>query len=205
MNAQDIKSLIIDSIDNLERLDFIANEMSFKDHGRKADLVVSRDGYLYAFEIKSKHDTLDTLNEQLEDYTKVFDYVTVVMSSSHYRKAKDIIGRNIGIWIEEDGIITIKRKPIIKKRLSKIELLSLLTLKDLKSTFPEVCVKNLTSLELKILVANTFNLETIRKSIVKKLNTLNKNSYQLFLSERGKITHTDDLPLLSRNLSKTIF
>lgn len=67
------------------------------------------DSHLTGIEIKSEKDTLNRLPSQIDDYNKVFDYMTLVVGKNHYEKAIKIIPRWWSVWIAEDinGIVTL--------------------------------------------------------------------------------------------------
>ena len=56
----------------------------------RADLAVIN-GSIHGYEIKSERDTLNRLAAQETNYSRVFDYVTLVTSSSHLGKIKSAI------------------------------------------------------------------------------------------------------------------
>mgnify|MGYP000211545537 CR=1 FL=1 len=45
-------------------------------------------GKLHAYEIKSEQDTLGRLKKQIEAYSRVFDFITLVVGQSHLERAK---------------------------------------------------------------------------------------------------------------------
>ena len=54
-------------------------------------------GKLHGYEIKSEKDTLERLRHQIEYYSRVFDYITLVVGENHLDKAKYLIPRWWGI------------------------------------------------------------------------------------------------------------
>lgn len=52
---------------------------------------------LHGYEIKSNHDTLFRLERQLQEYTKVFDYLTFTVGDKHIDEARKIIPRWCGL------------------------------------------------------------------------------------------------------------
>lgn len=56
-------------------------------------------GVSYAYEIKTKLDTLNKLQKQISDYSQVFEYVTAVIDFRHLKKAKEILPEFCGIEI----------------------------------------------------------------------------------------------------------
>lgn len=108
---------LIDYLEAHYNFDFIAREVPFSKGSRRADIVAAnkKDGISYAYEIKSDIDTLLRLKGQLEAYRTTFNYVNVVTTKKYVSAVK-----NFGLWfgimiLENDGSITVKRKP--RKRL----------------------------------------------------------------------------------------
>ncbi|HEY9261178.1 sce7726 family protein [Chitinophaga sp.] len=77
-------------------------------------------GSIHGYEIKSASDTLQRLPSQIEAYTKVFDYLSVVTENKYYEKIVACVPSWVGIIVCDDknGIKSIKqlRKPRLNKR-----------------------------------------------------------------------------------------
>ncbi len=73
--------------------------------GRSIVDVAVINGALHAYEIKGKYDTLARLPLQAENYSKIFDYATIVVNAPHDSKIMKIIPEWWGIWViqEVDG------------------------------------------------------------------------------------------------------
>lgn len=87
----------------------IVDEMHICSGDNVADIAIL-DKELHVFEIKSDHDNLKRLPEQIKSYYKVFDYITVVTTEKFIDKISVIIPESCGIWIikSDDDIITNK-------------------------------------------------------------------------------------------------
>ena len=103
---------LIGYLENEFRFDLIAREVPFVSMRRRADLVaVDRiECTTYGFEIKSDLDSLNRLENQLEDYRLTFNYVYVVTTEKHLEAVK-----SHGIWfgvllIDSNGVISCSRK-----------------------------------------------------------------------------------------------
>lgn len=55
-------------------------------------------GHMHGLEIKSEQDTLARLTNQIYVYSKVFDYLTLVVAESHIETAKNMLPDFWGIW-----------------------------------------------------------------------------------------------------------
>lgn len=116
----------------------IVEEMELPAASARIDMAVIN-GHLHGYEIKSASDTLNRLPGQIEAYTKVFDYISVVTEGKYYNKILEIVPSWIGVYLcyNKNGQNNIKviRSPKLNKSkepfflaylLWKDELLALL-------------------------------------------------------------------------------
>jgi hypothetical protein len=88
----------------------IVNEMGILHGQTRVDIAVIN-GILHGYEIKSESDTLSRLPSQMDDYNKVFDRVTIVVSSKYLDEVRKMIPK----WW---GIIVVGNKhgrPVLRK------------------------------------------------------------------------------------------
>lgn len=100
--------------------------------------IASVDGYSYAFEIKTKYDTLQRLEKQINDYSKCFEKVYVVCSSDKYSSVVDIIPCHCGILTYSDSgrcNFRQKRAAKISKNMDANEQLKFMHLNELRKNF----------------------------------------------------------------------
>jgi hypothetical protein len=203
-NANIIKALLIDFIEekNLIENCIYGNELFYGLKKRQTDLLAVN-GSTTAFEIKSKSDDYRKTREQLDDYKKVFDFHYLVTTACHEKKAKKILKANEGlIIIENDNTFTIKRPPKRVTKHSKVEILETIPLAFLKKHF-KINSKIKTVSEVRAILKNkTLNelRETLRVFLKERLTPRNN----LFFEEKGKVTHFEDLKLLSQNQDQII-
>jgi len=98
----------------------IVDELDLPITKSRVDIAVVN-GHLHGFEIKSARDTLRRLPNQIEGYSKVFDYVTVVTEDRHYERILDILPDWVGLKICVETsrgikISTIKKSYINRKK-----------------------------------------------------------------------------------------
>lgn len=88
----------------------VVEELKLPVAGAIIDMAVIN-GSLHGFEIKSAVDTLQRLPSQLEAYSKVFDYLTVVTENKHEAKVAALLPEWVGIYVccEKKGIFKIKK------------------------------------------------------------------------------------------------
>ena len=84
-------------------------------------------GYMHGFEIKSASDTLKRIPSQVEAYTKVFDYLSIVTEEKYRNKLLTMTPKWVGIIIcNKDGETTLIRKALINKKKQSFFLAKLL-------------------------------------------------------------------------------
>lgn len=78
----------------------------------KADFVMIN-GKGVVYEIKTELDTLERLENQIQDYYKVFKYVCVVTCEEHYEKLrKKLLNTKVGIYVlTKKNTISVKKEP----------------------------------------------------------------------------------------------
>ncbi|MBV7268693.1 sce7726 family protein [Winogradskyella luteola] len=87
-----LKKFILDSDSK------VVDELNLPVTQSRIDIAVVN-GHLHGYEIKSSRDTLNRLPHQIEGYTKVFDYLTVVTENKHYEKILEILPDWVGLDI----------------------------------------------------------------------------------------------------------
>lgn len=96
----------------------VVDELSLPVAKARIDIAVIN-GSLHGFEIKSASDTLQRLPSQIDAYTKVFDYLSIVTENKYHERILDIIPSWIGLIVcnEKKGVKTIKQ--VRKAKLNK--------------------------------------------------------------------------------------
>jgi len=93
-------------------------------------------GHSYAYEIKTELDSLDKLEKQITDYSKVFEYVHVVCHPEHFKKVKESVPEYCGIITYNTGKpdfpFSFKQKRSKNPELNLQVQLSTLTTKELE-------------------------------------------------------------------------
>lgn len=107
----------------------------------KADFVMIN-GKGIVYEIKTELDTLERLENQIQDYYKVFKYVCVVTCEEHYEKLLEKIEHTkVGIYVlTKKNTISIKREPQEESRfLDKKSIFKVLRKKE----YEEIILNNI--------------------------------------------------------------
>lgn len=122
----------------------IVEELSLPVAKARIDIAVIN-GSLHGYEIKSASDTLQRLPSQIEAYTKVFDYLSIVTEEKYGQKILDYVPEWIGILIcnEKDGIKSISelRKPIKNEKRESMYIAKLLWREELMECLEERKIK----------------------------------------------------------------
>lgn len=215
MNEKKIRSCLVDYLSKKHDLvnTIFIKELFVNNFACRADLVMAN-GQLSVFEIKSKLDSLDRLPNQIENYIKAFENITVVCAQKHLDKVLSQYQSPIGVWlIEDDGKIVIKRRSSRLKKSSSEwlrhipidELRLLLKSKDLyiggnreflvKEAAQKICTK-----EIRDFVLSYFKRR--EDKILKRKKIIDKNS-SVSISNKT-LTHSetfiDGINLVSENI-----
>ena len=127
----------------------IVEELELPCAGARIDVAVVN-GSLHGFEIKSERDTLSRLPYQIEAYTKVFDFISVIAGKKHLSKVENILPDWVGLYQCDDksicNPISIIRKPEKNENTEAFHLAKLLWKEELLSIFIENKIKHSKSL-----------------------------------------------------------
>jgi hypothetical protein len=188
-----IKAMLLDFLLKRSPSHYFGNEVFYGLKTRAAD-IVSVGRFVTAFEIKSNGDNVSRLQEQMDDYKRVFDYVYIVTVEKHLPYVKKMISRNIGIILVKDGKVTVLKKAAMNKKLSKDEILASIPINFLCSYFSEKQNSFANEIRKKLRSQSLNNLRNcFRMHLVEKL----KASNALFRQEKNCPTHFEDVALLN--------
>ncbi|MGK4591684.1 sce7726 family protein [Amycolatopsis sp. w19] len=108
MNDRDIRAALRVHLESTtESGAIIRDELGLCLGDTRVDIAVIG-GTLAGFEIKSDRDTLDRLPGQVDRYSRVLDFATLVCEPRHQAKASVLLPSWWGIWVaeEQDGAVT---------------------------------------------------------------------------------------------------
>lgn len=153
----------------------IIDEFSSSYSSARIDISVLN-GSLYGYEIKSERDTLERLPKQIEYYSKIFEYITVVTTKKYTKKINEIVPEFFGIFLIENkkGILKLKkiRSPKKNRNIDYFELAKLLWREELKEILKENKIKkvsSLTRIELTKKVAENIPNDIIKNFVLTKI------------------------------------
>ena len=195
-DANFYKALIIDELYDKFSIDIIATEVPYLYGNRKADLVFISNGNSIAFEIKSELDNLSKPKEQIEDYVTVFNKVYVVIAEK-FKNSKEIkdLPKNIGIIIEKNATLKLKRTAKIKKILPKDKTVYFLYKNDMIAYLK---TNNYISINTaRELFTKKYSDKQVYDIVLQSLLRRYNAKYKLFCNDRGNYTHKEDLRYLT--------
>jgi hypothetical protein len=183
-----IKWLIEGNLSFNAEKDSIGTEVLFSNNKRKADLLVlSKE--LHALEIKGDYDNLKKLKNQLNDYHKTFDRVSVVVALKHLSKIYRIIKPYTGLIVFDKESLSIARCAKLQKRLNKRSLLAFLSKPELNRLLKVDNNKQLSTDELRHIIAKKLTLREIQNRVHLILKKRYGELFRLFLKDTcGNIT-----------------
>lgn len=196
--AEYLKSRLIDFFIQQANDIIIGNEVMYGINRRVVDLLILKGGYLIAVEIKSDNDDLRRLNEQIEEYRKIFDYIIICTTKNHLERLFSCISDDIGIYLVMEGIVKRIRKPKKQRKHDKMDILYTINANYLSKS--QNLKRKFNSDEIRKYVYKQKGIKEIEGLLYGYLHSKIKEKYLLFLSDRGTFTHTDDIPILSSNL-----
>lgn len=198
-SAETIKSQIIDFlISDFSNDLFIGNEVMYGTKRKLIDLLILKDNQLTAIEIKADNDDLRRIQEQINESKKIFDYIIVCTTMAHLEKAKQLLSNDIGIYSVNEQDIKIIRKPQKQKKLDKQEILFSINANFLRKNLSSV-TSNINSDEVRQYYIKE-SINKVHNLFIDYLQQKVQSKFKLFLQNRGKYTHIDDIPLLSSSL-----
>lgn len=157
------------------------------------DLIIVTPKNTISIEIKTEQDDLRRILRQATEASKVFNQVIIFISSKHEMEAINILPHNIGITTVLDNCCKIARIPQRNIPLPS-ELLASIPASFLRSYFNITGCMDSDELRQHILEHNASEMNTcFRKYLVRKY----LKNYSQFLSDKGSITHMEDIPILT--------
>jgi Holliday junction resolvase len=185
----------------LNKDDLVISEFNVGDFSRRVDLVIIKNNKTYAFEIKSKADSLIRLEGQIDKYLLYFDKVFVVAAPNHSKKCIEKTPCNVGVWEVDGEKIKVKRRGRVKLINDKNVFTELATLSEIKRFLSLRNMKNndkkRTDLEK--------NLECISEKKIRIfaidciINRYKKRSVLFFNSIEGSVVTPENLKHLGSN------
>ena len=179
----------------------IVSEMGFANWSRRADLVELTD-IMQGFEIKSAHDHLTHLREQLEDYCEHFDKVWLVVDVKHFMAALDGgLPAGVGLLVYEDGVISQKVEASLQKNeiFDVVRFASLIRGADLTVMLRRkigTAVNGLLVREKRQRAALVFSRGTLHEAAVASLRGHFEARWKFFMQNKSNPTRPGDMRLL---------
>lgn len=200
ISAEYLKTKIIDYLIKKDQSVILGNEVMYGTKRKVVDLLMLDNCYLTGIEIKSATDNLNRLNEQVNEYRKIFNYTIICTTSNHYPQVHKIVPKDIGLLLFSNNTLLLKRKPRLRKILDKNEILYTIPSNYLRK---ELKIKNhsFNSDEIRNILLQESNMK-IQSFLHSYLRTKLSNNYKIFKKGKGEESHIDDIPLLSLRATK---
>ena len=163
----------------------IGYEVMYGSSRRVADMVFISKGHSYAIEIKSEFDTTTRLENQLQEYQSLFDYVLIFIAPKHLGAINAILPEYVGLYSISNVGIQRKRREKLNRYVQKFEMLI---------SIPSAAVKNKFSIKGK-LTSDEIRSVAMKKSY-KSIHDYFINYYIEKLSAR-KSTNNTKTPITS--------
>lgn len=119
----------------------IGYEVMYGSSRRVADMVFISKGHSYAIEIKSEFDTTTRLENQLQEYQSLFDYVLIFIAPKHLGAINAILPEYVGLYSISNVGIQKKQREKLNRYVQKFEMLI---------SIPSAAVKNKFSIKGKL-------------------------------------------------------
>lgn len=120
--------------------------------------IVSLGDKSFAYEVKTKYDTLDRLSKQLNDYLKCFEYVYVIISDDRLDEVAHMIPTEVGIYTFKD-----KSTSLNFRLIKKAELSSQMNFEYILDLFTKNYLKKYFLTENRNLILSNFSIQQINK------------------------------------------
>ena len=172
--------------------DAIGAEVLFSANRRSADLLILSQEF-HALEIKGYFDNPGKLKEQLDDYHKAFDKVSVITTPKHLNRIYRIIKPYTGLILSDGDTFKIKRIAKQRKRLDKYSLLMFLRKNELNRLSKVKNNDSLSTDEIRKLIVGRLNISEIRKVAYSSLRNRYGELFRLFLKDTGGNIIWDEL------------
>ncbi|HUT13342.1 MAG TPA: sce7726 family protein [Thermoguttaceae bacterium] len=170
--------------------DAIGNEVLFSCNWRRADLLILSKEF-HALEIKSDADSLSRLADQLGDYHRVFERVSVVTTSKQVQGVRQSTATKTGIILFDGVQPEVVRQARLATRLDKLELTRFLD----KAELVDILGRNwreMSTDELRHRVAHKYSINEIRRVAYAALRRRYRKLFQLFLRDVGDSQFGED-------------
>ena len=201
-DADYIKAILVEKIFRKlgKKRIFLGTEIPFLSNKRKVDILAIYKNNSYAFEIKSKKDSLRKLPEQLMDYLRVFDYVNIVLDEKFIDyKILQFLPSSVGIisFIEKANKLIVVRKAKMNRKVNKKFLTKFVNVGDMKKLFFKQHGFDFINKEKYL--RNKFTKQKLKELAFYLIKTRYSSRYNRFLQETYHRIHVEDLEYLTKD------
>ncbi len=172
--------------------DAIGAEVLFSANRRRVDLLILSQEF-HALEIKGDYDDPRKLKEQLDDYHKTFDKVSVMTTPKHLSKIYKIIKPYTGLILFDRETFEIKRLARRRKRLDKYSLLMFLRKHELSGLSKLKNRNRLSTDEIRKMLVGKLTVNEIREAAYSSLKNRYDKLFRFLLNDTDGAILMDDL------------
>jgi hypothetical protein len=179
---------------NWKRSDVLIPEYYVENASRRADLVTAN-GYLVAYEIKSDLDDLDRLNGQIEVFSRNFEAVTVACTSRHIKAVLEMVPEFVGVTCVTEHTVTVQREAAtceIKDQDIWLSHLPISAIRDALSSRSIECPRQGRDVILQVARSN-LSISELRSEVLKYLKTTKRQQRIAMEREKRTISKADPL------------
>lgn len=195
-SAEYIKCLFIDYLISRDNNSIIGNEFMYGTKRKLVDLIIFHTKKTTAIEIKSNNDNLNRLEEQVQEYKKIFDYVIIVTTDKFKNKVIEKTSDDVGVYIIDNNLSIVKlRNPKQQRKKDKTELLYSINSRYLFK-HGDYSYREYNADEIRKIYAKKKSSH-IQEVFLAYLDKKYNHRFNLFMKERGLQTHIEDLCILS--------
>jgi len=174
----------------------LASEAVYGFENRRADFIYA-DNHSHAYEIKSDFDTTLRLQAQISEYTKTFDYVSVLTTPRLLGDVRNEIPRRVGLLVFRDRRIVLVRKATQIRSLSKLHLAASISKTRLSQALSRA--NSMQSVdEIRSRATRELTLHQLRAVFLEELRHRFLDTTKLFLDEVDQTVEGEELLLLRR-------
>lgn len=196
-NEDIIKAAMIDFLLRKDEIGIIGSEILFGRAGKFADFV-NLTNNVTAFEVKSRNDDFRGIKSQLNSYLRVFEFVYLVTTDNHLSKIPNLKIPNLGVILVKEYLdIEIMKEAKFNSNTNNEEILASINANFLKEKYS--ISKSTTANKTRELISALPKHE-ISEVFMQYLKGRLQKRNNMFFAERGKVTHYEDVSLLSNDL-----
>ena len=135
LTANALKEMITSFLLSRDNNGTIGYEVMYGSSRCVADMVFISKGHSYAIEIKSEFDDTTRLENQLQEYQSLFDYILIFTAPNHLETINSVLPEYVGLYCISKAGIQKKHREKINRYVLKSEMLISIPSAAIKKNF----------------------------------------------------------------------